>query len=245
MTSKPTAKLAVVKRARYGGLILEFYGDIRSSDFYMTRDQIGRALEYSNPRKAIETIHSRYKKRLDPLSTVLKLGTVDGKEREVFLCEAKGVYEICRHSDKPNADTFYDFVYDILEGLRLGRLQIVAEKGTDMWRQTRQLAKETRKEETDSIKQFVEYARQHGSRNAGHYYTSLSNLANKAVEIKDRNFTEVEKLHNLHLVERIIAKVLREGMDSGRDYHDIFRDAKGRVQQISDLFGEERKEIKP
>lgn len=107
----------------------------------------GRALEYNNPKVAIELIHRRHKKRLDPLSRVYKLNTPDGKQREVFLYESKGVYEICRHSDKPNADLFYDFVYEILEGLRLGRLKIIAEKSTDQWQEARQLTKEAREAE--------------------------------------------------------------------------------------------------
>ncbi len=228
-------QLSVIKREKFGTLTLEFYGDIRSSDFYMTRDQIGRALGYSNPRVAIVKIHNRYKERLNPLSTVTKLGTVDGKQREVFLYSAKGVYEICRHSDKPNADAFYDFVYEILEGLRLGHFKIVAEKRTDAWQHSRQLSKETRKAETDVIKQFVEYARAHKSSNADRYYSSLSTLANRAVEIKDRDFTEGEKLHNLHLVERVIARALTDGMNAGKDYHDIFKEAKRRVEQFIDL----------
>ena len=228
--------LSIVKRQRFGTLTLEFYGDIRSSDFYMTRDQIGRALEYDDPKRAMSKMHLRYKERLDPLSRVVKLGTVAGKQREVFLYSAKGVYEICRHSDKPNADAFYDFVYDILEGLRLGHFKIVSEKQTDAWQHTRQLSKETRKAETDVIKQFVEYASALGSSNADRYYTSLSTLANSAADIKDRDFTEGENLHNLHLVERVIAKALTDGMNAGKDYHDIFKDAKRAVNQFINLI---------
>lgn len=228
--------LLVIKRERFGNLTLEVYGDIQSSDFYMTRDQIGRALGYSNPRKAIETIHSRYKTRLDPLSVVLKMRAADGKDYDTILYAAKGVYEICRHSDKPDADAFYDFVYDILEGLRLGHFKIVAEKQTDAWQHTRQLSKETRKEETDVIKQFVGYARAHGSRNADRYYTLLTNLANRAAEVRDRDFTEGENLHNLHLVERVIAKVLTDDMNAEKDYHDIFKDAKRAVNQFINLI---------
>lgn len=227
-------QLSVIKREKFGTLTLEFYGDIRSSDFYMTRDQIGRALEYDDPKRAMSKMHLRYKERLDPLSRVVKLGTVDGKQREVFLYSAKGIYEICRHSDKPNADAFYDFVYDILEGLRLGHFRIAAEKQTDAWKSNRQLSKVTRRAEVTVIGRFVEYARSHGSSNANHYYTSLSNLANGAVNIKDRDFIEGEKLYNLHLVERV--KALTNGMNAGKDYHDIFRDAKYCVEQFIDLI---------
>lgn len=113
--------LVLVKQAQFGSLAIDCYTDGRGN-FYMTRDQIGQALEYPHPRRAIETIHKRHKERLDRLSTVLKTRTVDGKEREVVLYQSRGVYEICRHSTQPKADAFYDCVYDILEGLRLGWL---------------------------------------------------------------------------------------------------------------------------
>ena len=237
----PKAKLTIVKRARYGALTLEFYGNIRSIDFYMTRDQIGRALGYDNPKDAISKIHRRHKQRLDTLSRVDKLSTERGKEREVFLYEAKGIYEICRHSDKPNADAFFDFVYEILEGLRLGHFKLIAEKATLEWQQARKLSKEVRKDEADIIKLFVEYARSQGSKNAERYYTLLSNLANNAADIKDRDYTITERLHNLQLVERVIGKALKEGMDIGFDYHDIFKEAKRRVEQFIKLV--ELKEV--
>lgn len=218
------------------GRTLPRYNCTRKGCDMVANKQIGEALGYRDPQKAIDKIHERYKSRLDPLSVTVNLGATDGKNYDKILYAAKGVYEICRHSDKPNADAFYDFVYEILEGLRLGHLRIVAEKGTDEWQQARQLTKETRKAETDVIKEFVEYARLMGSKNADYYYTSLSTLANKSVEIKDRDFTEGEKLHNLHLIERVIAKALREGMGAGRDYHDIFKDAKRRGEQFAELI---------
>ena len=51
-----------------------------------------------------------------------------------------------------------------------------------------------------------------------------------------QDFTEGEKLHNLHLIERVIAKALQEGMGAGRNYHDIFKDAKRRVERFVDLI---------
>ena len=104
--------LTLVKRAPFGAMTVDYYGDGRGN-FYMTREQIGRALGYSNPQIAIHKIHRRYKARMDEFS-LTKM--VNG--REVFFYSAKGVYEICRHSDMPVADAFYDAVYEVLEGKR-------------------------------------------------------------------------------------------------------------------------------
>lgn len=171
--------LVLVKQAQFGSLAIDCYTDGRGN-FYMTRDQIGQALEYPHPRRAIETIHKRHKERLDRLSTVLKTRTVDGKEREVVLYQSRGVYEICRHSTQPKADAFYDCVYDILEGLRLGWLELQVHKGTPVWQEARAASIDTRKAESDTIQRFVEYAKAQGSGHAERYYTSLSALANKA-----------------------------------------------------------------
>jgi len=43
-----------------------FQGD---EEYYMTREQIGTALGYANPNKAISNIHDRHKERLDQFST--------------------------------------------------------------------------------------------------------------------------------------------------------------------------------
>lgn len=108
-------ELALVKSAAFGEIPCDFYSG--KNDLWMTREQIGTALEYADPRKAIFNIHARKKDRLDRFSTVLKTREVDGKEREIVLYNCKGVMEICRHSDQPKADAFMDFCWEIMDGL--------------------------------------------------------------------------------------------------------------------------------
>ena len=79
--------------------------------------------------------------------------------REEFFYSAKGVYEICRHSDMLVADAFYDAVYEVLEGLRTGYLSLKVEKASPLWQATRTESKETRKAEGNTIARFVKYAR--------------------------------------------------------------------------------------
>ncbi len=74
------------------------------NEFYMTRRQIGEALGYVKADDAIQQIHDRNKDRSDPLSTVCKMNTVDGKSRDVFIYTLRGVMEICRFSRQPNAE---------------------------------------------------------------------------------------------------------------------------------------------
>ena len=70
----------------------------------MTREQIGTALNYENPQKAIDNIHVRNSDRLDPLSVTLKLQATDGKYYDTRVYTLRGAMEICRFSRQPNAE---------------------------------------------------------------------------------------------------------------------------------------------
>lgn len=94
------------------------------NEVFMTREQIGQALEYAQTGKAIAKIHERNKDRLDKQSVVTKLTTTDGKQYKTTIYNERGIYEIIRFSKQEKADAFYDFVYDLLEGLRKGSLKI-------------------------------------------------------------------------------------------------------------------------
>lgn len=118
----------IEEKKKFGRLCCDVYR--KGDEFFVTREQIGRALGYKNPKQSIYDIHKANKERLDKLSTVRKTLTVDGKERETVLYSAKGIYEICRWSKQPKANDFFDFMYEILEGLRLGRLKLKADRSS-------------------------------------------------------------------------------------------------------------------
>lgn len=115
--------------------------------------------------------------------------------------------------------------------------ELLREKQTPDWQRARQLTKETRKAEADVIKRFVEYARSQGSKNAERYYTSVSELANKAAGIENRDFSDSDRLHMLHLIERVIATALSEGMRAEKEYHYVFIDARRAVEHFAALIG--------
>lgn len=114
--------MTVITSKPFGALNVDVYQNDKHQ-YYMTREQIGTALEYSDPRIAIYKIHQRNADRLDPLSSVTKLVTQVGnhtEERELFCYNLRGVMEICRFSRQPKADAFMDFCWDIMESLMRG-----------------------------------------------------------------------------------------------------------------------------
>ena len=120
-----TQNLTLVTQKPFGSLTCNVYqDDTNKNEFYMTRRQIGEALGYVKADDAIQQIHDRNKDRLDPLSTTLTLGVVEGNRwvnRNTRVYTLRGVMEICRFSRQPNADKFMDFVWDVMESLYYGR----------------------------------------------------------------------------------------------------------------------------
>lgn len=114
--------MTVITSKLFGALNVDVYED-NKHQYYMTREQIGTALEYGNPVTAIKNIHQRNADRLDKFSTWLKTSQVEGNrtvERETIAYNLKGVMEICRFSRQPKADAFMDFCWDIMESLMRG-----------------------------------------------------------------------------------------------------------------------------
>jgi len=118
--------LSIVTKEMFGQNEMTIYEN-ENKDIFMTREQIGQALEYKHPRRAIADIHNRNKERLDKFSGVSKLRTPQGLQ-ETYIYNEKGIYEIIRRSNQPKADEFYDWVYELLEKLRKRELEVTKPK---------------------------------------------------------------------------------------------------------------------
>ncbi len=104
------------------------------------------------------------------------------------------------------------------------------------WQETRQAAKGNRLLETDSIKEFVAYAKQQGSQHADRYYYHLTSLANKAAGITEgRDKAGIQQLNSLTLIEHIISEVLKDSMGKGKPYKEIYLDCKERIEQFKEI----------
>ncbi len=112
--------------------------------------------------------------------------------------------------------------------------QILLEKKTALWQNTRIEAKANRLKETDEIKALVAYAKENGSKNAEKYYVTFSNLANKAVGIdsNQRDTATTNQLNNLILIENIINHVIQEGLQQQAYYKEIYKSCKERIEQF-------------
>ena len=114
--------MTVITSKSFGALNVDVYQNDKHQ-YYMTREQIGAALEYTSPVVAIKKIHDRYADRLDALSSITNLVIEVGNHtqmRQTYVYSFRGVMEICRFSRQPKADAFMDFCWDIMESLMRG-----------------------------------------------------------------------------------------------------------------------------
>lgn len=121
-------KMELLTQENFGEMEVSFYKD-ENDDIFMTRNQIGAALGYADPIRAMSKIHDRNKERLDAFSSVVNLTTVNGKTYDTTVYNEKGIYEIMRKSNQPKADEFYDFVYEVIEKVRKNGGYIHVEEG--------------------------------------------------------------------------------------------------------------------
>ncbi len=111
------------------------------------------------------------------------------------------------------------------------------------WQQARLEGKSARREETDAIKELVDYAFANGSANAKHYYGLVTKAVYKELVIFDavqkisRDDLSAQQLTALNIAERVIAKAITEAIAFGQHYKTVYHLAVERVRQFADLIG--------
>lgn len=113
--------------------------------------------------------------------------------------------------------------------------RLIMERQTSEWQETRRIGKLSRKAETDTLKQLVEYAALQGSEHPDKLYLVYSKLANKMIGISKRDAATVSQLNNLSLAENIILHCVEAGMAAGKHYKEIYQDSKARLEMFKDI----------
>lgn len=110
--------------------------------------------------------------------------------------------------------------------------EILKERNTQLWTDTRQANKENQLKETDVIKLLQDYAKEQGSTHSDKLYMVYTKLANTVIDGK-RDNVSISELNNLTLVESIILKTIQTGMSRQMHYKDIYKDCKNRIEQFA------------
>ena len=110
------------------------------------------------------------------------------------------------------------------------------------WEQARLQIKQTRKSVTDTIKVFVEYATNQGSKSAKMYYMNITKMEYAALEMtqafkhaKDnfRDTLDMMQLSFLTTAEYIARNAIKDGMERELPYKEIYKLAKEKVMDYS------------
>lgn len=233
-------RLTLVKQGRFLGTTCDLYID-EDDNIYMSRTQIGYALQYKDPANAVLRIHQRHHERLDKFSIEAKgcqfvtpSQTNKDKNAHTFMYVERGIYEICRHSKQKVADDFQDWVYDVILSIKHNGYYIATDKD-ESWLGVRADSKQTRHEFTDEIQAFVEYALQQGSRKPEWYYKTFTELVNKKLDIPKgtkRDELPQSVLMDIMALERVIAMKLPKLVTADMHYKQVYQEIKKLIEAI-------------
>ena len=110
------------------------------------------------------------------------------------------------------------------------------------WKQARIQGKAIRKDFTDTVKTFVDYATAQGSKSAGMYYSNLTKMEYAALGLLDyankvpdgfRDTLDSMELCNLTLAENVARKAFDAGMNASMNYKDIYQYVKLAVNKMA------------
>lgn len=145
-----------------------------------------------------------------------------------------------------NSDVVVDFKFRLTrEFYRMKKFlsDVASQRQNAQWLETRNAGKIKRREETDTIKRFVEYAVTQGSKNAERYYSNISTMQNKSLffyEQKFKNLRDILNLQQLSVVicaDGIVSKAIEDGMDQKLHYKEIYQLAKKRIESFAEIHG--------
>lgn len=109
------------------------------------------------------------------------------------------------------------------------------------WIESRETGKIERLAETDTIKDFVDYAEKQGNTKARFYYSTLTKMTYKALELVNcetpiRDILNSVWLQYLAELERQVQYELQDGMKNWLDYKHIYANTKERITRYCDFI---------
>lgn len=166
-----------------------------------------------------------------------------GETREKYIMDRRSFSILCMSFTGKKALKWKNRFYDAFEAMEKALVQMSVQKQSDSWLAQRQAGKQIRREQTDTIQEFVDYATEQGSTQAHRYYCNITKMENQALfllEQKFKNLRDILDLNQLGLVrtaDSIVKKALKDGMSESLFYKDIYQLAKSRVETLAEIHG--------
>lgn len=116
--------------------------------------------------------------------------------------------------------------------------QLIIEKQSAEWKQSRLTGKQARLDETDIIRdKLIPHAISQGSKNAGKLYMSYSKLINSVLGIEhgQRDKLPLRYIDAIKFMETAIENIISIEVDKGTEYHEIYQICKAKLNIIKEL----------
>ena len=199
------------------------------TEIWFSAIDVGEELGIVNIRDTLRNIDRTEKKKFknEEISGVGVLYTRNFESPlnnygETFVSE-EAVYNMSFRSNKPEAKLFTKWVTKVLKQIRINGYYVSDNEG-DKWLKTRKETKQFRRMETDTIKQFVEYAKNQGSTHADQYYMNFTKLVQNhlGIDSGSRDNQDQKTLLRLKSFETIIDMRLDSLMKMDLPYKVIY-----------------------
>ena len=188
--------------------------------------------------KSVKNLLRKHKKRLESFGELPFKKALKGREKHVYLNENQACFLLTLSR---NTDIVVGFKHALVKEfsrLKKEESRQAERRASIEWQQNRELGILTRKDLTDTIKLFVEYAKSQGSSGCNHYYTLVSKAIAKALGTEKRNLESEQNLHILATCESIAARYLMTGMNDQLPYKTIYRGLIVDLNRFADMvFG--------
>ena len=209
------------------------------TEIWFSAIDVGEELGIVNIRDTLRNIDRTEKKKFknEEISGVGVLYTRNFESPlnnygETFVSE-EAVYNMSFRSNKPEAKLFTKWVTKVLNQIRINGSYVSDNEG-DKWLKTRKETKQFRRMETDTIKQFVEYAKNQGSTHADQYYMNFTKLVQNhlGIDSGSRDNQDQKTLLRLKSFETIIDMRLDSLMKMDLPYKVIYGSVRDLIQGI-------------
>lgn len=201
----------------------ELKATIKNGEPWFLAGDVCRVLGIKNSSKAVSDIESKFKNAgLKGLYSSYALIKTAGGQQKATIINEQILYELIFNSRKQKAVLFRAWVTgEVLPSIRKHGFY-------------RAEGKMIRKVETDAIREFIEYAKNNGSKSSDRYYMIITKATNEilGIEVGQRDNLTASQLDHLAMVERVIANTLNDGVEKGMNYKDIYKLAANKAKQV-------------
>lgn len=201
----------------------ELKATIKNGEPWFLAGDVCRVLGIKNSSKAVSDIESKFKNAgLKGLYSSYALIKTAGGQQKATIINEQILYELIFNSRKQKAVLFRAWVTgEVLPSIRKHGFY-------------RAEGKMIRKVETDAIREFIEYAKNNGSKSSDRYYMIITKATNEilGIEAGQRDNLTASQLDHLSMVERVIANTLNDGVEKGMNYKDIYKLAASKAKQV-------------